>query len=574
MEKPAAVFLLVWAAALLNAALMVQSIPYDYSSSSECLAEPLEPHYGGGLIVNPDFNAGLQGWSVFGYGSVGEATSAATGNRYAVARNRTRPYQSVSQKVYLQNDTHYTLSAWLQVSDGSADVIAVVKTAGGGFVHSGGVDARSGCWSILKGGLTAAASGPAELYFESNATVDIWVDNVSLQPFSREEWHAHRVDATKKARKKTVRLRARDNAGQPLPGARMHVEHIRNGFPLGAAMSQEILRNQAYQSWFTKRFTVTTFENEMKWYSTEQAQGREDYSVPDAMVRFARGHGIKVRGHNIFWDDPGTQPGWVRNLSPDQLRRAADRRIKSVMSRYAGKVIAWDVVNENVHFDFYEGKFGWQASPAFYRKAHQIDGGALMSMNDYNTLEQPGDTNCLPSKYLRKLWQIKGFPGNGNAARMAIGLEGHFSAEPNIPYVRAALDAMAQANVPIWVTEIDVQPGPNQAWHLEQVMREVYSHPAVHGIVLWTAWHPQGCYVMCLTDNGFRNLPVGDVVDKLIGEWKTHSHVGVADAEGYYEAELFHGEYKVTVAHPAANSTAVQSLMVDKESDNEYTIHV
>jgi hypothetical protein len=76
----------------------------------QCLAEPLEPHYGGGVIVNPDFNSGLQGWSSFGYGRVAEGASVATGNRYAAAVNRTRPYHSVSQKVYLQNDTHYTLS--------------------------------------------------------------------------------------------------------------------------------------------------------------------------------------------------------------------------------------------------------------------------------------------------------------------------------------------------------------------------------------------------------------------------------------------------------------------------------
>ena len=76
----------------------------------QCLAEPLEPHYGGGVIINPDFNAGLQGWSAFGYGIVAEGSSVVTGNRYAAATNRTRPYHSVSQKVYLQNDTHYTLS--------------------------------------------------------------------------------------------------------------------------------------------------------------------------------------------------------------------------------------------------------------------------------------------------------------------------------------------------------------------------------------------------------------------------------------------------------------------------------
>ncbi|TVU48020.1 hypothetical protein EJB05_07641 [Eragrostis curvula] len=571
MER-AWLFSLLWVA-LLSAARAVDPLPYDYSSSSECLPEPLESHYGGGIIRNSDFSAGLKGWSAFGYGVIAEGASAA-GNRFAVARNRTRPYQSVSQKVYLQNDTHYSLSAWLQVSDGTADVIAVVKT-NGNFIHAGGVDARSGCWTILKGGLTAAAAaaGPAELYFESNATVDIWVDNVSLQPFSKAEWSAHHDASIKKARKKTVRLRAKDGAGNPVPGAQVRIEHVRNGFPLGSAMSAEILSNPAYQRWFTSRFTVTTFENEMKWYSTERVPGREDYSVPDAMMRFAKSHGIAVRGHNIFWDDPSTQMGWVKALSGDQLQRATAKRMKSVMSRYAGQVIAWDVVNENLHFSFFENKFGWEASAAFYRKAHQMDTGAHMSMNDFNTLEQPGDPNAVPNKYLGKLWQIKAFPGNGNAARMAIGLEGHFGV-PNIPYIRAALDTMSKANVPIWLTEIDVAQGPNQAQHLEAVLREVYAHPAVHGIILWTARHPGGCYVMCLTDNNFKNLPTGDVVDKLIWEWKTHSHAGVADADGYYEAELFHGDYNVTVSHPVANSTVMQSLSVHKESDNEFTIHV
>ncbi|KAK3150786.1 hypothetical protein QOZ80_3AG0237760 [Eleusine coracana subsp. coracana] len=572
MER-AWLFLLLWVAVLLSAARVVQSLPYDYSSSSECLPEPLEAHYGGGIIRNSDFSAGLKGWSSFGYGVIAEGSSA-SGNVFAVAVNRTRPYQSVSQKVYLQNDTHYTLSAWLQVSDGSADVIAVVKT-NGEFIHAGGVDARSGCWTILKGGLTAAAAGPAELYFESNATVDVWVDNVSLQPFSQEEWSAHHDASIKKSRKKTVRFHAKDSAGNPVPGAQVRIEHVRNGFPLGSAMSGEILSNPAYQRWFTSRFTVTTFENEMKWYSTERVQGREDYSVPDAMMRFAKSHGISVRGHNVFWDDPNSQPAWAKWLSGDQLKRATAKRIRSVMSRYAGQVIAWDVVNENVHYSFYENKLGSEASAAFYRKAHEMDNVANMFMNDYNTLEQPGDYNAIPNKYLGKLWQIKKFPGNGNAARMAIGLEGHFTV-PNMPYIRAALDTMSKANVPIWLTEIDVRKGPNQAQHLEMILREVYAHPAVHGIILWTAWHPQGCYVMCLTDNNFKNLPTGDVVDKLIQEWKTNSHAGVADDEGYYEAELFHGDYNVTVSHPVANSTVMQSLSVhrDYSSDNVFTIHV
>jgi hypothetical protein len=75
----------------------------------QCLPEPLAPQYGGGILRNADFSAGLQGWSVFGYASVAQSVSA-TGNVFAVLVNRTRPFQSVSQKVYMQNDTHYTLS--------------------------------------------------------------------------------------------------------------------------------------------------------------------------------------------------------------------------------------------------------------------------------------------------------------------------------------------------------------------------------------------------------------------------------------------------------------------------------
>jgi hypothetical protein len=63
----------------------------------------------------------------------------------------------------------------LQVGDGSADVRAVVKTVGD-FVHVGGVVAKAGCWSMLKGGLTAASSGPAELYFE------VAIRNLSFVP--------------------------------------------------------------------------------------------------------------------------------------------------------------------------------------------------------------------------------------------------------------------------------------------------------------------------------------------------------------------------------------------------------
>lgn len=73
---------------------------------------------------------------------------------------------------------------------------------------------------------------------------------------------------------------------------------------------------------------------------------------------------------------------------------------------------------------------------------------------------------------------------------------------------------------------------------------------------------------MCLTDNEFRNLPTGDVVDRLIWEWKSHHVVGTADDRGIFEASLFHGDYDVTVSHPSMNSSFTQSLRVEEGSSS------
>jgi hypothetical protein len=54
------------------------------------------------------------------------------------------------------------------VSAGTAHVRAVVKAPNGENITAGAVDAQSGCWTMLKGGMTAHAyhSGQGEVFFE------------------------------------------------------------------------------------------------------------------------------------------------------------------------------------------------------------------------------------------------------------------------------------------------------------------------------------------------------------------------------------------------------------------------
>jgi GH35 family endo-1,4-beta-xylanase len=439
----------------------------------------------------------------------------------------------------------------------------------GAYIIGGTTVAKSGCWSMLKGGMTAYSSGQAEFFFETDGVVDILVDSVSLQPFSFAEWKNHSRLSADKARKSTVKVLARGPDGVPLAKANVRIELLRPGFPLGNAMTKEILDIPAYEKWFTSRFTVASFENEMKWYYTEWKRDHEDYTVPDAMLRLAQKHNIKVRGHNVFCDTNNTQMAWVNPLSPDQLRAAMQKRLNSVVTRYAGKVIAWDVMNENLHGEFYETRLGTpNVSAQIYQQVAQIDRTATLFMNEFSTLEWAGYMTSMSSKYVRKMEEIRSYPGNAGL-KLAVGLESHFST-PNIPYVRATLDMLAQLKLPIWLTEVDVSPktGPYQVEYLEDVLREGYGHPNVEGIVMWAAWHKHGCYVMCLTDKDFNNLPAGNLVDKLIAEWKTHPEAATTDANGVAELDLVHGDYSFTVTHPSLHSPTVHALTVDASSSS------
>ncbi|CAN6826682.1 unnamed protein product [Brassica oleracea] len=537
-------------------------VPYDYSATveaSNCLDKPLKPQYNGGIIVNPDLRDGPQAWLPFGNAKI--EFKDIGHDKFVVARERKQPHDSVSQKVHLEKGRLYTFSAWLQVNNGKAPVSAVFKT-NGEYKHAGSVIAESKCWSMLKGGLTVDESGPGELYFESNDTrVEIWVDSVSLQPFTQEEWNSHQDHSIHKERKRTVRIRVVNSKGEPVQKASLSIEQRKLGFPFGCEVEKNILESHAYQNWFTKRFTVTTFANEMKWYSTEVVRGKEDYSIADKMLRFFKKHGVAVRGHNIVWNDPKYQTKWLNALSSREFYNAVKRRVSSVASRYKGQLEGWDVVNENLHFSYFEKKMSPKASYNIFKMAQAFDPTSTKFINEYNTLEEPRDSDSSPAKYLKKLRELKSIVVRGNIS-LGIGLESHFKT-PNIPFMRSALDILGATGLPIWLTEVDVEAPKNvQAKYFEQVLREGHAHPRVKGIVTWAGYSPTGCYRMCLTDGNFKNLPTGDVVDKLLHEWGgfRRQTKGFTDADGFFEASLFNGDYHLKIDHPLTNLKASHSF--------------
>ncbi|KAH7834954.1 hypothetical protein Vadar_021336 [Vaccinium darrowii] len=118
------------------------------------------------------------------------------------------------------------------------------------------------------------------------------------------------------------------------------------------------------------------------------------------MLWFMARNGISVRGHNVLAEDKRFVPGWAQYLSSRDLWFAVDNRVNSLVRRYTGKVISWDVENENLHFNFYESVFGKDASAIFYSKAHAIDFATTLYLNEFNTIEEPGDGASSPDKYI------------------------------------------------------------------------------------------------------------------------------------------------------------------------------
>ncbi|CAK7330169.1 unnamed protein product [Dovyalis caffra] len=538
----------------------------------QCLARP-QSNYGVGISVNPEFRHGIEGWNVFGNGAMREGRSK-EGNMFIVAYNRSKPSDSISQKVQFQKRKLYSFSAWVQISEGIEAVDVVFKTTHGEWIHGGSVIAKHGCWSLLKGGTVAHLSGPVEIFFECNNTkVEIWIDNVSFQPFTMQQWRFQQDKSIEKVRKSKVRFQVTYANGTSLGGAAVSIKQTKSGFPFGCGMNHYILTSNAYQKWFASRFKFTTFTNEMKWYSTEKVKGQENYTVADAMLSFAKKNGIAVRGHNILWDNPKMQPQWVKNLSPSELRIAATKRMDSVVRRYSGQLIAWDVMNENLHFSFYEDKLGKNASSEYYLRAYQLEPKTTMFLNEYNTIEYSKDIRASAVNYVKKIKEILSYPGM-KGMLTGIGVQGHFGpGQPNLVYMRSALDILGSTGLPIWLTEVDVQKGPNQARYFESILREGYSHPAVKGIIIFAGPEVAGFNTTTLADRDFKNTPSGDVVDKLIAEWKTRALKVTADSSGLAEVSLFHGDYNLSVKNPVTNLLTRLSFKV-KEDKLQETIHV
>lgn len=235
-------------------------------------------------------------------------------------------------------------------------------------------------------------------------------------------------------------------------------EAFREHFLIGAAVNPETLVTQ--RELLAHHFNSITAENEMKFERLHSAEDRYTFENADRLMAFAEENGMAVRGHTLVWHNQ--TPDWVFEDSSggpvgrETLLARMKSHIETVVTRYKGKIYAWDVVNEAVSDAGGEQlrSSNWLdiAGEDFIAKAfeyaHEADPNALLFYNDYN--------ESVPEKRekiyaLAKSLKEKGVPIHG------VGLQAHWNLErPSIDDIRHAIERYASLDMKLHITELDV----------------------------------------------------------------------------------------------------------------------
>ena len=204
------------------------------------------------------------------------------------------------------------------------------------------------------------------------------------------------------------------------------------GIRIGTAVDMAALADDAqYRAAVGDEFSTVTAENVMKWYALEPERGVHDYAEADRLVRFARDHGQKVRGHTLVWHSQN--PAWLEegDFTPAELRQILREHVTETVRHFKGKVWHWDVVNEIFNDDGTWRDTIWYRNlgPGFvadaFRWAHRADPGAKLYLNDYNN----EGINAKSDAYYALVRQLKaeGVPVQG------YGVQGHLATQYGVP---------------------------------------------------------------------------------------------------------------------------------------------
>jgi endo-1,4-beta-xylanase len=252
------------------------------------------------------------------------------------------------------------------------------------------------------------------------------------------------------------------------------------GFSFGTALSTRGLRDAAYVQLIREQCGILVPENELKMPVLQPQPGVFDFARADALLAFAEGAGLKVRGHTFLWHHPRWLPRWLEtfDFGANPARAATQLigdHVRHVVAHFGRRISSWDVVNEavdNVTGAMRETRLSQAMGGAdavievAFRAARAALPDTELVYNDYIGWEK----DCGPHrdgvlKLLERL-RRRGVPVN------ALGIQGHIGAGNQDSNAGRAFDARDESawhrflkevtgmGYKLLITEFDVHDAP------------------------------------------------------------------------------------------------------------------
>jgi len=259
-------------------------------------------------------------------------------------------------------------------------------------------------------------------------------------------------------------------------------DYYKKYFAIGVAVRPSDLKNHEESSLILNEFNSITPENAMKMGPIHPSENRYFWRDADEIVDFAVRNKIKARGHALCWH--AQTPPWLftdslgNQVTKEVLLQRLKKHIQTVVSRYKGKIYAWDVVNEAIADDttfLRQSKWFKITGEDFIEKAfeyaHEADPKAILFYNDYNT--EIASKRDKIYRLLKKL-RDKGVPVHG------VGLQAHWSiSSPSREELEKSIEMFSSLGLQVQFTELDISVySGRQGGQLIQGQRRQMETPA------------------------------------------------------------------------------------------------
>ena len=241
-------------------------------------------------------------------------------------------------------------------------------------------------------------------------------------------------------------------------------------FTIGVALGGRVPEDYsaAERKLILAQFGSVTPENCMKMTEIQPREGEFRFEQADALVDYAQKNRLQVVGHTLIWAKDERTPAWVfldggKPASRELVLERMRTHIRTVVSRYRGKISAWDVVNEALDDgepDLRPSRWLSIIGPEFIAEAfacaRKADPDALLLYNDYN-VEIPRKREKL-IRLIRDL-QRKKVPLD------AVGIQGHWEVD-RIPFsdIKLLISVAKDLKLKLMVSELDLGVVPRGRW--------------------------------------------------------------------------------------------------------------